>query len=107
MEIKKVNLDRLYLSSSQIEKKQNFQYVLNCTKKTKHTAWNSPFFYGAIGLSSIAATAISGAEVINQFDLNDKITTSEIQIINENEYAEKSVKAEFRIVSFSRNKTNQ
>jgi hypothetical protein len=72
MEIKKVNLDRVYLSSSQIEKKQNFQYILNCVKMTKQPSWNSPLYYGAIDLSSFAKTALINSDVINQFDLNDK-----------------------------------
>ena len=81
MEIKKVNLDRMYLTSSHIEHKQNFQYVLNCAKMTKLPARNSPLFYGAIGLSTVAFAVISSAKMMNEFDLNDKITTSEISNI--------------------------
>ncbi len=106
MEIKKVNLDRVYLSSSQIEQKQNFQFILNCAKMTKPPTRNSPLFYGAIGLSSIAAAAISSAEEINKYDLNDKITTSKIQMIMYNKPVPEPVHNRFMVVSFFKNKRN-
>jgi hypothetical protein len=57
MEFKKVNLDRQNLSSSYIEKKQDFNHVLKSAKMTKMPTWKSPWFYGAVGLSSIVITA--------------------------------------------------
>jgi len=59
MEIKTVNLDRGFLSSSQIEKRQNFKEVLILSKLNKQPTWRSPWFYGAVGLSSFAVSAIS------------------------------------------------
>ena len=58
MEIKKVNLDRQNLSSSYIEKKQDFNHVLKSAKMTKMPTWKSPWFYGAVGLSSVAIVAM-------------------------------------------------
>lgn len=75
MEIKKVNLDREQLSSAHIERKQNFQHVLKNAQMTKPPIWKSPWFYGAVGLSSIAITAISISEFNNEMNLNDKKTT--------------------------------
>lgn len=59
MEIKRVNLDRGFMSSSQIEKRQNFKEVLILSKLNKQPTWKSPWFYGAVGLSSFAVSAIS------------------------------------------------
>lgn len=58
MEIKKVNLDRQNLSSSYIEKKQDFNHVLKSAKMTKMPTWKSPWFYGAVGLSTVAIVAL-------------------------------------------------
>jgi len=63
MEIKKVNLDRGYISSSRIEKRQNFTEVLILSKLNKQPTWKSPWFYGAVGLSSFAVSAISLIEL--------------------------------------------
>jgi hypothetical protein len=76
MEIKKVNLDRRPLSSAHIEQKQNFQHVLTNAKMAKPPIWKSPWFYGAVGLSSIAITAISVKEFNNESNVYEKKTTS-------------------------------
>lgn len=80
MEIKKVNLDREHLSSAHIEQKQNFQQVLKNARMAKPPIWKSPWFYGAIGLSSLAITAISVSEFNNNSNVFEKKTTSKLTV---------------------------
>lgn len=80
MEIKKVNLDREQLSSAHIEQKQNFQQVLENAKMAKPPIWKSPWFYGAIGLSSMAITVISVSEFNNKSNVFEKKTTSKVTV---------------------------
>lgn len=75
MEIKKVNLDRGILTSSYIEQKQDFKGVLNHARLTKTPTWKSPWFYGAVGLSSVAITAICLTDFNKQNELNVKTST--------------------------------
>lgn len=77
MEFKKVNLDRQNLSSSYIEKKQDFNQVLKSAKMTKMPTWKSPWFYGAVGLSSVAIAALVLSE--NNFKLETHDTTSTLK----------------------------
>jgi hypothetical protein len=77
MEFKKVNLDRQNLSSSYIEKKQDFNHVLKSAKMTKMPTWKSPWFYGAVGLSSVAITALVLSE--NNFKNETLDTTSTLK----------------------------
>jgi len=78
MEIKKVNLDRQNLSSSFIEKKQDFNHVLKSAKMTKIPTWKSPWFYGAVGLSSVAIVAMVFTNNNIKKELNDKKATLRI-----------------------------
>jgi hypothetical protein len=75
MEIKKVNLDRQNLSSSYIEKKQDFNHVLKSAKMTKMPTWKSPWFYGAVGLSTVAIVAVVLMENNFKNETNDKTAT--------------------------------
>jgi hypothetical protein len=77
MEIKKVNLDREKLTSSYIEQKQDFTGVLNEARLTKTPTWKSPWFYGAVGLSSVAITAICLTDFNNQNELDVKTSTKQ------------------------------
>ena len=77
MEFKKVNLDRQNLSSSYIEKKQDFKHVLKIAKMTKIPTWKSPWFYGAVGFSSVAIAALVLTE--NNFKNETHGTTSTIK----------------------------
>lgn len=77
MEIKKVILDRSRLSSTYIEQKQDFKQVLTNVKLTKTPTWKSPWFYGAVGLSSVAITAISLSSFTNEKSLYEKKATLE------------------------------
>jgi hypothetical protein len=78
MEIKKVNLDRQNLSSSYIEKKQDFNHVLKSAKMTKIPTWKSPWFYGAVGLSSVAIVAMVFTNYNIKKELDDKKATLKI-----------------------------
>jgi len=75
MEIKKVNLDRQNLSSSYIEKKQDFNHVLKSAKMTKIPTWKSPWFYGAVGLSTVAIVAMVLTENNFKDETNEKTAT--------------------------------
>lgn len=77
MEIKKVILDRSKLSSTYIEQKQDFKNVLTNVKLTKTPTWKSPWFYGAVGLSSVAIIAISLSSFTNEKSLYEKKATLE------------------------------
>lgn len=77
MEIKKVILDRSKLSSTYIEQKQDFNHVLTNVKLTKTPTWKSPWFYGAVGLSSVAITALSLSNFSNENNLYEKKATLE------------------------------
>lgn len=50
----KMNLDRKPLNSEFIESKQNFNQVLNGFKQLKPPIWKNPWFYGPIGVASLA-----------------------------------------------------
>ena len=78
MEIKKVNLDRQNLSSSYIEKRQDFNHVLKSAKMTKIPTWKSPWFYGAVGLSSVAILAMVFTNYNIKKELDDKKATLKI-----------------------------
>jgi len=90
MEIKKVNLDRKNLTSTYIEMRQDFKPILNQARNTKMTDWKSPWFYGAIGLSSMALTVIFNNESNSNTETNGKITTlntqEKIAVLKKNEF---------------------
>lgn len=50
----KINLDRKPLNSGYIESKQNFNQVLAGFKQIKPPIWKNPWFYGPIGVASLA-----------------------------------------------------
>lgn len=50
----KINLDRPPLESKYIESKQNFDHVLNGFKQLKPPIWKNPWFYGPVGVASLA-----------------------------------------------------
>lgn len=54
----KINVDREKLSSDYIQSKQNFKEVMHHLKATKPPVWKSGWFYGTIGLASIAGVLI-------------------------------------------------
>ena len=75
MEIKKVNLDRQNLTSTYIEQKQDFQHVLKGAKMTKIPTWKSPWFYGAVGLSSVAILTMAVMNTNLTNETHDKNAT--------------------------------
>ncbi|MBI1837024.1 MAG: hypothetical protein HYR91_07135 [Flavobacteriia bacterium] len=65
MKTRKINLDRTPIESEYVQSKQNFDHVLSNYKAIKPTLWKNPWFYGPIGLASIAlvvALSIGGNE---------------------------------------------
>lgn len=65
MKARKINLDRKLLTSEQIEAKQNFDQVLEGFKAVKPTVWKNPWFYGPVGLASIALAVTLSMTNIN------------------------------------------
>jgi len=93
MEIKKVNLDRTKLSSGYIERKQDFKGIVSQAKILKPIEWKSPWFYGAIGLSSVAF-----ASMIN-FDLDSAYLASEgDQMSKDSQYQNENNTRESKII---------
>jgi hypothetical protein len=71
----KVNLDRPDLESKHIASKQNFDQVLRGFRQLKPPIWKNPWFYGPVGLASIALVLSIG--IINaQNETNENKTTS-------------------------------
>lgn len=62
----KINVDREKLSSDYIQSKQNFQKVMHHVKATKPPVWKSGWFYGTIGLASVAGLIVISTLVSNQ-----------------------------------------
>lgn len=56
----KINLDRPPLESKHIESKQNFDHVLNGFKQLKPPIWKNPWFYGPVGVASVALVLSMG-----------------------------------------------
>jgi hypothetical protein len=54
MKARKINLDRAPISSDKIESKQDFEHVLTNYKLIKPSFWTNPWFYGPVGLASLA-----------------------------------------------------
>lgn len=71
MEIKKVNLDRTKLSSDYIERKQDFKGIVSQAKILKPIEWKSPWFYGAISLSSVAIASLINFELDSSYLASD------------------------------------
>ncbi len=66
MKVKKVNFDRSVLSSEYIQNKQDLKYILNNSTFNQNKRLISPWFYGAIGFSSMLL--LTGLTVVK----NDK-----------------------------------
>lgn len=70
----KINLDRPPLESKYIESKQNFDHVLNGFKQLKPPIWKNPWFYGPVGVASLALVLSIG--LINaKNDIHDNTST--------------------------------
>ncbi len=75
MEVKKFILDRKNLTSSYIELRQDLIPILKQAKHTRITDWNSPWFYGAIGLSSMAISVFLNNELTQKNEVNEEKIT--------------------------------
>jgi hypothetical protein len=75
MEIKKFNLDRKPLTEEQIKAKQNFRKILEGSNFNKPGIWKSPWFYGAIGLSSFATFILLSTDFETKKEFNAETTT--------------------------------
>lgn len=75
MEIKKINLDRKPLTEEQIKAKENFNKVLSGASLSKPGIWKSPWFYGAIGLSSLASFMLLSTDFETKKEYNVKTPT--------------------------------
>ena len=79
MEKRRTTLDRKRISSDYIKGRQNFKQVLKGYQAAKIPIWKSAWFYGPVGLATIAAT-ITFTSLIGNKESNDKITTQETKI---------------------------
>ncbi len=68
-----IYFDREVLSSEYIESKRDFNTILQKSAVIQNKRLNSPWFYGAIGLSSIFL--VSGLTVLNNDIANEELTT--------------------------------
>ena len=73
--IEKLNLDRKNLTSTYIELRQDLKPILNLARNTKMTDFKSPWFYGAIGLSSMAIAILFNNEMNSKTEINDETIT--------------------------------
>ena len=76
----KINLDRKPLNSGYIESKQNFDQVLAGFKQIKPPIWKNPWFYGPVGVASLAL--LVSLSVLNsnneKNDNNSTLNTSSV-----------------------------
>lgn len=72
----KINVDRPQIKSEDIASKQNFNKVLDGYQKLKPPIFKNPWFYGAIGVASIAILFTIGSINLNPDKYENKITLS-------------------------------
>jgi hypothetical protein len=91
MEIKKINLDRKPLTVDQIKAKENFSEILANANLHKPGIWKSPWFYGAIGLSSLASFMLLSTDFETKKEFNVKTSTLNNNLLqaNNNPHIEK------------------
>ena len=70
----KINVDRPQIKSEDIASKQNFNKVLNGYQKLKPPIFKNPWFYGAIGVASIAILFTIGSINLNSDKHENNIT---------------------------------
>lgn len=70
----KINLDRKPLNSGYIESKQNFDQVLAGFKQIKPPIWKNPWFYGPVGVASLALI-VSLSMLNSNNDINENKST--------------------------------
>ena len=70
----KINLDRQPLESKYIESKQNFDQVLNGFKQLKPPIWKNPWFYGPVGVATVALMLTVGS-INSNTNADEKTTT--------------------------------
>ena len=70
----KINVDRPQIKSEDIASKQNFNKVLNGYQKLKPPIFKNPWFYGAIGVASIAILFTIGSINLNPDKHENNIT---------------------------------
>ena len=74
----KINVDRPQIKSEDIASRQNFDKVLDGYQKLKPPIYKNPWFYGAIGVASLAILLTIGS-------LNSKTDTNENKITSNNQ----------------------
>ena len=70
----KINVDRPQIKSEDIASKQNFNKVLDGYQKLKPPIFKNPWFYGAIGVASIAILFTIGSINLNPVKHENNIT---------------------------------
>jgi len=73
----KFNLDRDKLNSDYIKSKQDYKKVLNGFEALKPPIWKNPWFYGPVGLTSLAAILVTTLQSqINVYENNSTLIIS-------------------------------
>jgi len=77
MEKHKVNLDRPNISAEEVKAKQNFDQIISNYHITPKSFFQKGWFWGSVGLASVAALAVFSFTSLNSSDDgNDKKNTS-------------------------------
>lgn len=82
MEPKKIILNRAVFSSNSIQKRQDFNSILTHVELLKNPTMKRPWFYGAVGFSSIAIAAFSltyNAHLDEKYEKKNTLKSENIQ----------------------------
>ena len=80
MKENKIKIDRPIVSSEEINSKQNFTKVVEGFRKIKPPLWKNPWFYGPVGLASLAL--VLTLTTVNNNEFEEKTT---LKASNDNE----------------------
>ena len=93
MKENKIKIDRPIVSSEEINSKQNFTKVVEGFRKIKPPLWKNPWFYGPVGLASLAL--VLTLTTLNNNEFEEKTTlqeSKEIELPADTECIHKPVK---------------
>lgn len=93
MKENKIKIDRPIVSSEEINSKQNFTKVVEGFRKIKPPLWKNPWFYGPVGLASLAL--VLTLTTVNNNEFEEKTTlkeSKEIELPADTECIHKPIK---------------
>lgn len=93
MKENKIKIDRPIVSSEEINSKQNFTKVVEGFRKIKPPLWKNPWFYGPVGLASLALVLTLTTVNNNEFEEKNTLKESkEIELPADTECIHKPIK---------------